>query len=69
MGFPKGCGQSNSKCDYFLGINTNSKDSTLLDVTLVGKANGWVAVGFSQTPDMVILLKMYICCAFFKAYY
>lgn len=53
VGFPTGCGQSSSKCDYFLGINTNSKSSSSLDMTLVGKASGWVAVGFSKTPNMV----------------
>lgn len=52
VGFPKGCGQQ-SKCDYFLGINTNSKNTDLLDLTLVGKASGWVAVGLSKTADMV----------------
>ena len=54
---PKGCDQSNSAdghgCDFFLGINTNSENTSYLDFTLEGKAKGWVAVGFSKTPNMV----------------
>ena len=52
---PNGCSQSNSttQCDFFLGINTNSESGNYLDFTLEGKAKGWVAVGFSKTPNMV----------------
>lgn len=53
VGYPEGCVTSSTKCEYFLGINTNSKDSSLLDFALEGKASGWVAVGFSKTPNMV----------------
>jgi hypothetical protein len=55
IGSPKGCNHSNSTtgCDFFLGINTNSENSSYLDFTLEGKAKGWVAVGFSKTPNMV----------------
>lgn len=51
--FPEGCKNSNKNCDYFLGIDTNSGNSSLLDFTLEAKAEGWVAVGFSKTPNMV----------------
>ena len=50
---PSGCNQSSNGCNYFLGINTNNKNSSYLDFTLEGKAKGWVAVGFSKTPNMV----------------
>ena len=50
---PSGCNQSSNGCNYFLGINTNNKNSNYLDFTLEGKAKGWVAVGFSKTPNMV----------------
>lgn len=54
--FPSGCEHSRKKCDYFLGINTNSGDNSLLEFTLEAKANGWVAVGFSKTPNMVMII-------------
>lgn len=53
MGLPEGCDQSSNKCKYFLGINTNTENSSLLDFTLQAKTNGWAAVGFSKTPSMV----------------
>ena len=52
-GIPEGCEQSAIKCNFFLGINTNSENSSYLDFTLEGNAKGWVAVGFSKTPSMV----------------
>ena len=48
---PAGCNRSD--CDYFLGINSNNDDDDLLDFTLEGRADGWIAVGFSRTPNMV----------------
>ena len=54
IGTPRGCEKiSIHKCDYFLGINTNGEDSDYLDFTLEGRAKGWIAVGFSETPTMV----------------
>ena len=53
VGLPKGCDQSSNECDYFLGINTNTENSSLIDFTLQAKTNGWAAVGFSKTPSMV----------------
>ena len=50
-GIPEACAQS--ECDYFVGINPSSSDKNLLEITLEGRARGWVAVGFSKTPSMV----------------
>jgi hypothetical protein len=47
---PSGC--EPDSCNYFVGIDTNEGDSSFLDIYLVGKAKGWVAVGFSETSDM-----------------
>ena len=44
-----------SECDVFVGIDTNSGNSDFLDIYLEGKADGWVAVGFSATSSMVRL--------------
>lgn len=48
---PSNCTPEN--CDIFVGIDTNSGNSGYLDVYLEGQADGWVAVGFSNTSDMV----------------
>lgn len=48
---PSDCEPDN--CDFFVGIDTNEGDMTFLDFYLVGKAEGWVAVGFSETSSMV----------------
>ena len=48
---PDGCDPD--RCDYFLGISPNSGNSSYLDFYLVGRATGWVAVGFSLTANMV----------------
>ena len=42
-----------SKCDVFVAIDTNAGDPAFLDIYLEGTADGWVAVGFTDTPDMV----------------
>lgn len=42
-------------CDYFVGISGNSVDENRLDFTLEGKAEGWLAIGFSKSPDLVSL--------------
>ena len=51
-GIPEGCQQS--QCDYFVGINP-STNKNLIDITLEGRSEGWVAVGFSKTPNMVYI--------------
>ena len=42
-----------SECDVFVGIDTNVGNPDFLDIYLEGHADGWVAVGFTETPDMV----------------
>ena len=42
-------------CDYFVSISTNSADENRLDFTLEGKAEGWLAIGFSKSPNVVSL--------------
>lgn len=34
-------------------MHTNINNNNYLDFTLEGKANGWIAVGFSKAPSMV----------------
>ena len=48
---PEGCVPP--ECTVFIGINNNTEDSGYLDIFLEGEANGYVAVGFSDTADMV----------------
>ena len=43
-----------SDCNAFIGIDTNAGDPSLLDITMQGMAGGWLAVGFSPTPNMVL---------------
>ena len=48
---PRGCVPDD--CDYFVGIDTNEGESSFLDVYLVGKTRGWVALGLTKTANMV----------------
>ena len=48
---PNGCTCSN--CDLFIGFAINTGDNGFLDIYMEGSAAGWIAVGFSETPDMV----------------
>ena len=48
---PSGCDPDS--CDYFMGVDTNSGNSSYLDFYLTGEIDGWVAVGFSLTQSMV----------------
>ena len=52
---PSNCipADSQSACDIFVGIGTNTGNSSYLDIYLEGQADGWVAVGFSKTSNMV----------------
>ena len=50
---PNNC--SRSDCSLFVGLSTSRQDPSFLDVVLEGAAEGWVAVGFSETKDMVRL--------------
>ena len=40
-------------CDYFMGIDTNGGNPLYLDFYLTAEIEGWVAVGFSETANMV----------------
>ena len=46
-----------SECNVFVGIDTNTGNSSYLDIYLEGQADGWVAVGFSATSSMVRLVS------------
>ncbi len=48
---PTNC--SPADCDLFIGIDTNAGDDGFLDIYMEGTAEGWVAVGFSETANMV----------------
>ncbi len=48
---PEGCVRS--ECNLFIGIDTNTGDNGFLDIYMEGTAEGWLAVGFSETPNMV----------------
>ncbi len=48
---PEGC--SRADCNVFIGIDTNTGDNGFLDIYMEGTAEGWVAVGFSETASMV----------------
>lgn len=48
---PAGC--SPSDCDFFIGIDTNTANPDFLDIYMEGSTQGWVAVGFSDSPNMV----------------
>ena len=48
---PEGCNISD--CDLYIGIDTNTGDNRFLDIYMEGDAAGWVAVGFSETGNMV----------------
>lgn len=48
---PDGCLRTD--CDLFIGIDTNTGDDDFLDIYMEGSAAGWLAVGFSETSNMV----------------
>ena len=37
----------------FIAIDTNAGNSSYLDIYIEGESQGWVAVGFTKTPNMV----------------
>lgn len=51
MAFPEGC--HDRECNYFVRIQRDEQDHNLLLFKLEGNAQGWIAVGFSPTPNMV----------------
>ena len=42
-----------SACTTFIGIDTNAGNSDYLDIYMEGTTQGWVAVGFTRTANMV----------------
>ena len=48
---PEGCNVTN--CTSFVGIDTNTGNPGILDIYMEGEAQGWVAVGFTDTRSMV----------------
>ena len=48
---PEGCNVSN--CTSFVGIDVNEGNGGFLDIYMEGQALGWVAVGFTEEPNMV----------------
>ena len=51
---PPGCGVGD--CDIFIGMETNEGSDAYLDVYMQGTAAGWLAVGFTVTPNMVRII-------------
>lgn len=49
------------RCNIFVGIDTNIGNSSFLDIYMEGEGLGWVAVGFSHTQDMVLLITIIGC--------
>ena len=48
---PEGC--EVSACTTFIGIDTNQGNSDYLDIYMEGSTQGWIAVGFSESANMV----------------
>ncbi len=40
-------------CSVYVAIDTNRGNDSWLDIYMEGKAEGWMGVGFTHTPDMV----------------
>ena len=51
---PEGC--SVTDCTSFVGIDTNTGNTGILDIYMEGEAQGWVAVGFTATRNMVRII-------------
>lgn len=50
---PPDCNLTN--CTTYIGIDINAGNNGFLDIYMEGEALGWVAVGFTQTRNMVQL--------------
>ena len=55
---PAGCNASN--CTSFIGIDTNIGNPGVLDIYMEGEAQGWVAVGFTETRSMVRIARILV---------
>ena len=58
-----------STCDIFVGIDTNTGNPGFLDIYMEGNAQGWVAVGFSDSPNMVGILIIFYSLTLHCTYY
>ena len=51
---------------FFAGIDVNTGNPDYLDIYIEGDAASWVAVGFTDTPNMVggvgVYLRRGMCC-------
>lgn len=47
-----------SDCNVVVGIDTNTGDTTALDITMQGVAGGWLAAGF--TPSLSMVRRSYL---------
>ena len=50
---PSGCARSS--CDFFFAVQVNADNSSFLDLYMEGNANGWLALGFTTSPNMASL--------------
>ena len=48
---PEGC--EVGACNTYIGIDTNLGNSDYLDIYMEGDTQGWIAVGFTKSPNMV----------------
>lgn len=48
---PAGCNPED--CEYFMGIATNTATDEYLDFYLTAEIGGWIAIGFSDTANML----------------
>ena len=39
---------------YYFAARFNDENDSFIDMQLEGNANGWIAVGFTETKDMVM---------------
>ena len=39
---------------YYFAARFNDENDSFIDMRLEGNANGWIAVGFTETRDMVM---------------
>lgn len=52
--------QGNPGDAYFFGARINPDNPNYLDIGLAGDAQGWVAVGFTETLSMVDITVVFI---------
>ena len=48
-----------SECEIFAGVDINDGNPSYLDIYLEGQAQSWVAIGFTDTPNMVSTDNLY----------